>query len=231
MTKHRNVYRTILGIIADCGCASAEVDVFDDRGDWLSAVGQPVATEGFEGRDAVGDLGAPSIYETGLGVNLLEGDVLARVEAGDPDGRNLHNTTEVGSQYLRFGNDFIGDGGFYTVQFLLPTVGNAFGFDISDLESNLSLGNPAVGFFLDGVIQADLSLDVDAGQPNTDEPPIFVGFTTDALFDEVRIIIQPFFNGASGVDVVAFDEVAFVPAPGAVTACLVAGLAVARRRR
>ena len=214
---------------------SAAADIlttFDNRVDWLAATSEPVVTEGFEGRDALGPLDAPSIFATGLGVAATGPAALdSAVESGDPLSVGLQNTTIGGSQYVRFGGlQSSPDGNFdYTIQFLLPQGTSAFGFDISDWEPGLIQTGPqgadvtllndgglVIGFSLPS-IQADTGL------------LTFVGFTSDTfIFDEVRFTV----NETFGPDVTGVDEVSWVvPSPGAAGLLALSSACVARRRR
>lgn len=132
-----------------CTASGDIFNTFDDRADWLAAAPGPIVTEGFEGRDAVGPLDAPSIFETGLGVAATgPATNTSRVESGDPLNLGLQNTTMGGSQYVRFGGTgVLADD--YTMQVLLPTSTGAFVFDISDWEP---------GLIVDGQQGADVTL-------------------------------------------------------------------------
>lgn len=224
-----HVIGTTLALATVSGASANIVEVFEDRPAWTLAAGPELAIEGFEGRDGVDQLGNPTIFDSGLQAQLLDGDVLARVEAGDPDNLNLHNTTDGGSQYLRFGR--VGNFGDYVVQFRTSQATNAFGFDISDWEPEASSGRAGFEFRLNGQLQIGFDLPSDAGNLlGDDEPPLFIGFTTDFVFDEVRMFIDSFPAGPQA-DVTAFDQLVWaVPAPGT-TALLAVGAVCLKRRR
>lgn len=207
-------------------------DTFDSRAAWLASAGGPVQVEDFEGRDAFGPLGPLTAFDSGLELGLSGAAVdNAGVEAGDPNGFGLQNTTVGGSQYARFGGDFGVPFGDYTLQFLLPETVGAFGFDISDWEpgrisdgpqgANVELYNDdalVFGFFLPSTLNDDGGLS-------------FIGFTTSVFFfDEVRLTIAD--DPVSGIDVVGIDEVSWVvPTPGAAVVIGAASLVSASRRR
>ncbi len=224
-----HVVGTTMAVAIASGASAGIIDVFEDRLAWTSAAGPDLSIEGFEGRDGVEQLGDPTIFDSGLQARLFEGDVLARVEAGDPDNLNLHNTTDGGSQYLRFGG--VGDYGDYVVQFQTSQATNAFGFDISDWEPEASTGRAGFEFRLDGQLQIGFDLPSDAGNLlGDDEPPLFIGFTTDFMFDEVRIFIHSFPAGPQS-DVTGYDQVAWaIPAPGTVAFLALGAVAMKRRR-
>ncbi|MCA9298974.1 MAG: hypothetical protein KDA28_07900 [Phycisphaerales bacterium] len=232
----RTLSTIVIVTAAAASSASADVfETFDNRTDWLASALGPVTTEGFEGREFNGPLGAPSIFTTGLGVAVTGGATnWSAVEAGDPGGYGLQNTTDGGSQYVRFG---IGGGlvGDYTIQFLLPQSTSAFGFDISDWEP---------GTIIDGPQGADVELLNDGnlvfgfGLPSTQDVSgtlAFIGFASDTfIYDEIRFTVK---EGVGGLDipfldVTGIDEVAWVvPAPGAAgVLALAAGMASRRRR-
>lgn len=215
--------------------ASAGVfDVFTARTQWLLAVDGPVVTEGFEGRDAIGPLGSPSVFDTGLGVAALGG--AAGQSAVDDEATtpafSMQNTTPGGMQFLRFGLATLAPAD-YTQQYFLPNDTNAFGFNIIDWEPGFSSqtgggirlyndGNLVFG----GVIPSD---------NQTDGIVSFIGFTSDTfVFDEVRFTVFSVegFNVTPSLDVTGVDEVAWVvPAPGSVAVLGLAGLSTGRRRR
>lgn len=213
--------------------ASANVfTTFENRDDWLAATSGPIVTEGFEGRDALGPLDAPSLFTTGLGVAATGPAALdSAVESGDPLSVGLQNTTVGGSQYIRFGGlDSSPDGNFdYTMQFLLPQSTGAFGFDISDWEPGLIQSGQRgadVSLLNDGELVIGFSL------PSTQAETgllTFIGFASNTFtFDEVRFTVKETF----GPDVTGVDEVAWVvPSPGGVSLLALAGTCAIRRRR
>ncbi|MEM1184540.1 MAG: hypothetical protein AAGI53_06010 [Planctomycetota bacterium] len=216
-------------------CAGASVTFYDSRADWQASVSDPIVTEGFEGREGIPALGSPSVFDSGLRVAELTDDVTGRVEAqdGQNPGNNLFNTTQGGSQFLRFG--VFDEFGTYTVSFKTPTLSNAFGYDISDWEPGATGGGKAIGLFRDGQLVFDTFFASDQGNGLVDLPPIFVGLTSDIAFDEVQIVIPSFSTlgpaNEDRVDFVAFDEVSFtVPAPAASGVFVLAGIAARRRR-
>ncbi len=207
-------------------------DVFDDRTDWLAAATGPVITEGFEGPDAAGPLGSPSIFSSGLGVAVTEpAAATSAVESGDPFEVDVQNTTPGGEQYVRFGG--FSPTGDYTQQYLLPTSVSAFGFDIIDWEPGEIADGPqgasvellngtelVIGFFLPSDLMTSGNI-------------AFVGFASaDFTFDQVRFTVHEGLRLVPFLDVTAVDEVSWVvPAPGAASLLALSGLAAARRRR
>ena len=216
------------------GTASADVfDVFDDRSAWLAAAGGPATTEGFEGGDALGALGSPSVFASGLGVAVTEPAAsVSVVECCDPTQVLLQNTTPGGEQYIRFGGGQLEND--YTQQYLLPTAVSAFGFDIVDWEPGeiangpqgadveLYNGNDLVmGFFLPSTLE-------EAGNV------AFIGFaSTDFTFDQVRFTVREGLRfNLPFLDVTGVDEVSWVvPSPGSAMLVVMAGVCAARRRR
>ncbi|MEM0984098.1 MAG: hypothetical protein AAGI17_09130, partial [Planctomycetota bacterium] len=220
-----------IALVGCAGSASAQLDIFDDRSAWSASLTGPVAVEGFEGRDAVGPLGSPSIFDSGLMVSIFSGNVDTAVESGDPLGAQLQNTTVGGSQYLRIGN--AGEQEDYTVTFELTNVTDAFGVDLSDWEpgqiqlSQMGLGvelyregQLVIGFFQ----PSDLA--VDGGLS-------FFGLTTTLFeFDEIRLTFDQIGEFFPNTDIVGFDEVAWVvPTPGSAAVVALGGLVASRRRR
>ncbi|GAB4544695.1 MAG: hypothetical protein Tsb0013_02020 [Phycisphaerales bacterium] len=209
-------------------------DLFDDRAAWLAAVDGPVATEGFEGRDALGPIGSPSVFSSGLGVaHLGDADVLASVQdiATTPD-QYMQNTTPGGSQFVWFGvaQSIPGE---YTQQYLLPNDTNAFAFDIIDWEPGLIASGPqgaGLELYNDGGLVFSAILPSDQQQSGL---VTFIGFTSDVfIFDEVRFTVREAFFGWPFLDVTGVDEVAWViPAPGGAAIFAFGALATCRRRR
>gem|GEM_PF-3356930 len=211
-------------------------NTFDDRSGWLAAVSGPIIAEGFEGRDALGPLDAPSIFETGLGVAATgPATDTSLVESGDPFNIGLQNTTVGGSQYVRFG----GPGGFsgdYTMQFLLPQSTSAFGFDISDWEPGLIADGQqgaSVALLNDGELVIGFNL---GSTQDVSGTLAFIGFTSDTfVFNEVRFTVKEVFDpsfGAASFDITGVDEVSWaVPSPGGAAAFVLAGVLASRRRR
>ncbi|GAB4544699.1 MAG: hypothetical protein Tsb0013_02030 [Phycisphaerales bacterium] len=224
-----------LGVAAIAPPASAGVfDLFDDRAAWLAAVSGPVATEGFEGRDALGPIGSPSVFSTGLRVAALGGaDVQASVDdiATTPVA-NMQNTTPSGSQFLRFGL-LTSNPAEYTQQYFLPTDTNAFAFDIIDWEPGFIVNGPqgaGLELYNDGGLVFSAILPSDQQQNGL---VTFIGFTSDVLIcDEVRFSVRDIEFGSPFLDITGVDEVSWVvPGPGTATALALGGLTAARRRR
>ncbi len=209
-------------------------DVFNDRAEWLAAVSGPVITEGFEGREALGPLGSPSVFSSGLGVAAIgSADVQASVDdIATTVVANMQNTTPGGSQFLRFGL-LTSIPAEYTQQYFLPNDTNAFGFDIIDWEPGLIADGPqgaAFELYNDGGLVFSAILPSDQQQNGL---VTFIGFTSDMfIFDEVRFTVREAFFGSPFLDITGVDEVAWVvPAPSATAALALGGLAAARRRR
>lgn len=229
---------TSVTIAAMCAIPQATAGVFDvysARTQWLLAVDGPVVTEGFEGRDALGPLGAPSVFDTGLGVAALGG--AAGQSAVDDEATApalvFQNTTPGGMQFLRFGllDSAPAD---YTQQYFLPNDTNAFGFDIIDWEPGLSVGPAGAGISLyndgslmfGGVIPSDNELDGIVS---------FIGFRSDAFtFDEVRFTVfevEGLFSDPF-LDITGVDEVSWVvPAPSGVAVLGLTAVGAGCRRR
>lgn len=225
-------------IAAMCLAAPATAGVFDvftARTQWLLAVDGPVITEGFEGRDALGPLDSPSVFDTGLGVAALGG--AAGQSAVDDEATApalvFQNTTPGGMQFLRFGllDTAPADD---TQQYFLPNDTNAFGFDIIDWEPGRSVGPGGAGISLyddgslvfGGVIPSDNELDGIVS---------FIGLRSDAFtFDEVRFTVFEV-EGLFGdpfLDITGVDEVSWVvPSPGTASLLALTGVCAARPRR
>ncbi len=215
-------------------------DLFDDRAAWLAAVDGPIATEGFEGRENLGPINSPALFDSGLAVDWLSAaDVQPAVEdivSPHFDALLNANTTPGGSQFLRFG--LLGNTpAEYTQRYLLPVTSNAFAFDITDWLPADSIGIPGGGISLynDGglVFSAVIPSDIADVAVTT-----FIGFTSNVfLFDEVRFTVFEAEAAAPDfaipyLDVTGVDEVAWVvPAPGAAALLGLGALTACRRRR
>jgi hypothetical protein len=217
--------RTTMLVIAGAAfasLASGGTTTFDNRADWAAAA-VPVTTEDFESV-SLGALPLPTALGSGLGIRFASGGVQSLIEAGDPRGLGLENTTENGRRYLAFGDH--GDTGSYSVSF--STAGStALGFFISGWQVN---NDPGTGFSItllnNGQIVDDFFQDSDADVGDV----TFFGVVSDSVFNEFRMHIGVLVGGGS--DFVAFDDVAWnIPAPGASAPLALGALALSRRRR
>ncbi len=226
-----------LGAVAIAAPASAgTLELFDAQTQWLLSVDGPVVSEGFEGPDALGPLGSPFIFDSGLAVDWFgPADVEPAVVDVNTQPLDLANanTTPGGSQFLRFGQIVGSTPSDYTQQYLLPQSTNAFAFNIADWEPGSIDNGPQVGdldLYNDGslVFSAFLSSDNDITGLVS-----FIGFTSDGfVFDEVRFTVREGFTSDPALDVTGVDEVSWVvPAPSGVALLGLGALAACRRRR
>ena len=217
-------------LLGSAGAASAAIDTFENRTDWLTALGGPATTETFED-ETLGEIASPTAFATGLSGGVGTSTFIS-IEAGDPDEFGFQNTTFEGRNYLRYGQP--GDTGNIAPVFTVPEDVFGLGFDISGWQPLQSAGGPGVGGMNislrnDGFVVDEIFFFSD-GSPL----PLFIGVLSDESFDEVRLNITQLtdIDGGAIADYVAFDEVAFgVPAPGAAVLLGLGGLSAARRRR
>lgn len=205
--------------------ALAAVNTYDDRATWEAATTSPLQVETFE-NDTLGDFVGMKTFSSGLEAGLFNGAVDSYVAAGTSS-FGFENTTNPGRKYLAFGRHNINgtaQQGSYSVEFILGASTNAFGFDLSGLQTSNGAGGINVTAF-DGIqIAEDFFFASDQ-----EFTAAFYGFVSDQNFDRVRINIPVNIGSA---DYVAFDDVTFsIPTPGAATLAGIAALAATRRRR
>jgi hypothetical protein len=204
----------------------ASIVCFTSRPLWTTAAGAPLATESFEST-AIGAIGNPYTFPSGLSSNVISGLATPQVEAGDPSSFALVNTTVGGSHYLRFGNSAVP--GTWAVQYGTGGLMTAYGFDISGFQpTTAGTGGIQMSTVRNNVVQDTFLI------PSTIEFSVqFFGFTSTSSFDAVRITFAPV--GPNDLDIVAFDEVAWVSVPGPGAACVLGlgalGPALRRRRQ
>jgi PKD repeat protein len=195
-TVARGAIWALLALVG--AAAGATVTTFTNKGAFVAATGGAFLTvEGFE-FGTVGPLLLPATFPSGLSVDLASGDFNASV-VDLPTGYGYTNTTLGGKNVLAFEGN-----GDYTVAFSVP-LSNAFGFDLSGFQPvHFGSGGFHASFLRNGA-QVDDVFVVD----ETDFTVDFRGFTSDGIFDEVRIWIMSGFSTEEAGDFVAFDEVVF----------------------
>ncbi len=186
--------------------------------------------EDFESANGA-NIGLIEGIDSGLAMQLTEGDVSTMIESGDPENYGFRNTTLGGSNYLRFGQYMPGVGaqtGDYTASFSFDSSVNAFGFNLSGFQPFLGQGGFNVTTIEDGQVVEEFF--IEASQPYNQAR--FYGFVMDSAFDEIQITIPALTNATQIADYAAIDDVVWgVPTPGATSLLAIAALGATRRRR
>ena len=211
--------------LAPLAAASVVIE-YDTRAEFETDAMGPLAIEDLESEPHA-DLMLPSTLDSGLAVNLTSGDVTVFVDFQNLNG--FQNTTAKGRNYLAFGRNIPpAQTGSFTAAFELTQSSNAFGFDISGIQTQLSSNGFQVTTLADGQIVDDYFVPFEIEIGNA----AFYGLISEETFDEVRIHISAF-NGSGTADYVAFDEITWggVPTPGATSLLALSALAATRRRR
>jgi MYXO-CTERM domain-containing protein len=221
---------TIATLSSLAGFAHADLAQYDNRVDFDAATGAQVI-EDFES-ETLGQFAMPTTFASWLGANLYTGAVSSLIEAGDPDGYGLLNTTDGGRKYLRLGQrqpTGAPETGSYGVEFSFAQTVRGFGFDLSGFQPAGGADGFNVSLFRNGQMVEDFFV-------FSDQPfgvAEFYGFTRTDGFDTARVFI-PMLNGASmDADYVAFDGVTWstVPTPASLALLTLGGLVGSRRRR
>lgn len=227
---------SLLCLIAVSGSAAGQTDMFLDRGAWETAAASPMVMETFES-EALGFVTPPTSFDSGLSADVSGSPVRMLIEAGDPDGIGLLNTTDGGRNYLRYSisdpDDF--DTGTYTARFTVPQATTALGFNISDWEPLIAAGGDlGQGGTTITLLNGLQVVDEFFYQSDNNGELLFIGLLNASGFDQVRMSIATFppLLGQTQSDDVAFDDVTWaVPAPASAMMLGLGGLAAARRRR
>jgi hypothetical protein len=217
-----------IAIVAFAGLASsahAAITSYGNRATWTTAMGGTVITETFE-NSAIDTYPSPSTFPSGL----LAGAIASpgwdlQVEAGDPNLYGLVNTTPAGQNYLRAG----GNGTFsgqYSFGMVVDALTTGIGFDISGWQPLDGAGSLTINIYAPF---ASAPFDTITIPSSTNFAAQFIGITSTVPFWGAEIVIPPVYG--TGSDVVAVDDVSFIPTPGSAALLGLAGLAAARRRR
>jgi len=186
-------------LVASASSASAAVMTFSDRALFeaatLTLTGE-LRLETFESETVRMISSDDVMVESGLRIGVS--DPGWRIDITDQEAFS-YNTTPGGSKHVRFA---FGNGDF-SAMFFLPTVSNAFAFDITGFQDFDDDGGFTVDLLLGETIVDTIFLN-DPG----DFFASFHGMISDNAFDRVSVRI-------AGGDFVGFDEIAFMTVPGA----------------
>lgn len=212
------------------GFAHADLAQYDNRVDFDAATGAQ-AVEDFES-EALGPFAMPTTFASGLGADIYTGAVTPLIEAGDPDGYGLLNTTDGGRKYLRLGQRQASGApqtGSYGIEFTFDQTVRAFGFDLSGFQPLNSAGGLNISLFRDGQMVEDFFVFSDQHFGAAE----FYGFSRTDGFDTARVFIPMLDSDTFDADYVAFDGVTWstVPTPSSVALLTLGAFVGARRRR
>lgn len=219
---------TALAACAAFAHAGPGLTFFDNRTDFDANTGAQ-QIEDFEA-ESLGLFSMPTIFNSGLAGDLVNGSVSSMIEAGDPDNFGFENSTDGGRKYLRLGRSIPGgtdETGSFTVSFGFGGAVRAFGFDLSGFQPQFAAGGFNLSLFNGGQLVEDIFVPSD--QPNSEVR--FYGFLSAADFDSASVNI-PVLGSNQSADFVAFDGVTWaVPAPAPLSMLALGGLVATRRRR